>query len=103
MLPRVRRLPALVLLFACTAGPAAGPEGPPLLFVRPRGVWAPEDLNRDVSECVDVAHAAVLADPSQLEAPPGTARAALREQVVVCMDERGWATGSSLEPEEWAQ
>jgi len=103
----VRRLSALVLLVGCAGCAAsrgdAGPEGPPLLFVRPRGVWTPEDLHRDVSECIDASHAAVVADPSQLEAPPGTARAALREQMVVCMDERGWATGSSVEPEEWAQ
>jgi hypothetical protein len=38
-----------------------------------------------------------------LAAPPGTPTDALRERVVACMDERGWATGSSLEPEEWAQ
>jgi hypothetical protein len=106
MLARALRLAALVLPAACAGcvgNGDPGPEGPPLLFVRPRGVWAPEDLNRDVSECVDSAHAAVLADPGQLGAPPGAARAALRERVVVCMDERGWATGSSVEPEEWAQ
>jgi hypothetical protein len=105
MLRRVR-LPTLVLLVGCAGcagGADAGPEGPPLLFVRPRGVWTPEELHRDVSECIDVSHAAVVADPGQLEAPPGTARAALRERVVACMDERGWATGSSVEPEEWAQ
>ena len=106
MLRRVQRLGALVLLVACAgcAGTeAAGPEGPPLLFVRQRGVWAPEELHRDVAECVDVSHAAVLNDPLQLGAPPGTARAALRERVVVWMAERGRATGSSVEPEEWAQ
>jgi hypothetical protein len=106
MLPRVMRRLALALLgllFGCAAGGGTAPEGPPLLFVRPRGVWAPEDLHRDVSECIDASHAAVLADPSQLGAPPGSARQALREQIVVCMDERGWATGSSVEPEEWAE
>jgi hypothetical protein len=93
-----------VLLLGCAAGgEAAGPEGPRLLFVRARGVWAPEELNRDVSECVDVAHAAVMADPAQLAAPPGAPREALRGQVVACLDERGWATGSALEPEEWVQ
>jgi len=100
---RAGRLAALALLLGCAGEAGLGPEGPPLLFVRPRGVWTPEDLHRDVSECIDASHAAVVADPSQLEAPPGTARAALREQMVVCMDERGWATGSSVEPEEWAQ
>jgi hypothetical protein len=96
-------LTALALLLGCAAGGEATPQEPPLLFVRARGVWAPEELNRDVAECVEVAHAAVMADPGQLEAPPGAPRAALREQVVACMDERGWATGSSLEPEEWVQ
>ncbi len=102
----MRRLPALVLLVAavgCAGGGDAGPDDPPLLFVRPRGVWTPEDLNRDVSECIAASHAAVVADPSQVGAPAGTARAALRGQMVACMDERGWATGSSVEPEEWAQ
>ncbi len=103
ILPRVRRLAGFLFLFACAADRGAGPEDPPLLFVRTRGVWAPEDLNRDAAECIDVAHAAVIADPSRLEAPPGTARAALRERMVACMDERGWATGSSVEPEEWVQ
>ena len=99
----VRRLPALLLALGCASSTPSGPEGPPLLFVRQRGVWAPEELHRDVAECVDVSHAAVLNDPLQLGAPPGTARAALRERVVVCMAERGWATGSSIEPEDWAQ
>jgi len=108
MLRRVRRLPVLALLVVACAGcagsEASAPEGgPPLLFVRTRGVWAPEELNRDVSECAEAAREAVLADPKQLGAPPGTARRALRDQVVVCMDGRGWATGSSVKPEEWAE
>jgi hypothetical protein len=73
------------------------------LFVRQRGVWAPEELHRDVAECVDLAHAAVVAEARHLEAPAGSARAALRDRVVACMDERGWVTGSSVEPEEWAE
>jgi hypothetical protein len=90
-------------LAGCAAerGPAA--EGPPLLFVRQRGVWAPEDLNRDVAECIDLAHPELLVEVRLQEGPPGSARAALREQIVACMDERGWSTGSSTEPEEWAQ
>jgi hypothetical protein len=98
-----RRLPVLLLvLLGCAAGDAP-PEKPPLIFVRQRGAWAPEDLNRDVAECVDASQAAVMADPHTLESPPGAARAALRERVVACMAERGWATGSSVRPEEWAQ
>ena len=100
----VRRLSALLLLaLGCAAGSGPETEEPPLLFVRQRGAWAPEDLHRDVAECVEASYPAVRDDPSQLGAPPGTARAALRQKVVVCMAERGWATGSSVEPEEWAQ
>jgi hypothetical protein len=98
-----RRLPALLLLLLGCAGGERPPEKPPLIFVRQRGAWAPEDLNRDVAECVDASHAAVMGDARQLGAPPGAARAAWRERVVACMAERGWATGSSVEPEEWAQ
>jgi len=100
---RAGQLAALALLLGCAAEAGPGPEGPPLLFVRSRGVWAPEELNGDVAECIDLAHAAVVADARYLEAPRGSASAALREQVVACMDERGWATGSSAEPEEWAE
>ena len=90
-------------LAGCAADGGHSEEGPPLLFVRQRGVWEPEDLNRDVAECIDVEHAKLLADASLQVGPPGTARAALRERIVACMDERGWSTGSSAEPEEWAQ
>jgi hypothetical protein len=99
----VARLLACALLPACASDEGPRSDAPPLLFVRPRGVWTPEELHRDVAECVDEGYAAVIADPRHLEAPPGSARAALRERVVVCMDERGWATGSAAEPEEWAQ
>jgi hypothetical protein len=78
-------------------------DGPPLLFVRQRGVWAPEELNRDVADCIDLTHPKLVADARLQEGPPGTARAALREGIVACMDERGWSTGSSADPEEWAQ
>jgi hypothetical protein len=90
-------------LAGCAAerGPAA--EGPPLLFVRQRGVWTPEDLNRDVAECIDLVHPELLVDVRLQQGPPGTARVALRERIVACMDERGWSTGSSAVPEEWAQ
>jgi hypothetical protein len=90
-------------LAGCAADSSPAEEGPPLLFVRQRGVWVPEDLNRDVAECIDLVHPALQADASLQLGPPGTARAALRERIVACMDERGWSTGSSAEPEEWAQ
>lgn len=90
-------------LAGCAADSTPVDEGPPLLFVRQRGVWVPEDLNRDVAECIDLVHPALQADANLQIGPPGTARAALRERIVACMDERGWSTGSSPEPEEWAQ
>jgi hypothetical protein len=71
--------------------------------VRQRGAWAPEDLNRDVAECIDRVHPELMADAGLREGPPGTARLALHERIVACMDERGWSTGSSALPEEWAQ
>jgi hypothetical protein len=97
----LRRLPGLWLLIACAA-PGGPPPSAPLVFVRSRGAWAPEELHRDVAACIDASHAAILAEPFYLESPPGTARGALRERTVACMDERGWTTGSA-EPEEWAQ
>lgn len=90
-------------LAGCAADGGPSEQGPPLLFVRQRGVWVPEDLNRDVAECIDLSHPKLLADASLQVGPPGTARNALRERIVACMDERGWSTGSSAEPEEWAQ
>ena len=88
---------------SCAAESGPADVGPPLLFVRQRGVWVPEELNRDVAECIDRVHPELLADASLQVAPPGTASAALRERIVACMDERGWSTGSSSDPEEWAQ
>jgi len=104
---RLHRAVALGLLgstiVACAAEHGPLEQGPPLLFVRQRGVWAPEDLNRDVAECIDLVHPELMRDATLQGAPPGAARAALRERVVACMDERGWSTGSSALPEEWAQ
>jgi hypothetical protein len=104
---RLHRAVGLGLLGSAFAACAAehGPveQGPPLLFVRQRGAWAPEDLNRDVAECIDLVYPELMLDAGLLEAPPGTARAALRQRIVACMDERGWSTGSSALPEEWAQ
>jgi hypothetical protein len=91
------------MLAGCAAEYGPSVEGPPLLFVRQRGAWAPEDLNRDVAECIDRVHPELLADAGLRQAPPGTARVVLRERIVACMDERGWSTGSSALPEEWAQ
>jgi hypothetical protein len=88
-------------ILGCAADGGSSDPGPPLLFVRQRGAWVPEELNRDVAECVDQVHPTLLADESLRLGPPGTARAALRERMLACMDERG--TGSSAEPEEWAQ
>lgn len=103
-LRRLAALPPLLgSLSGCAASGGPGAEGPPLLFVRQRGVWAPEELHRDVAACVDLVHPELAADPGLWESPPGTARGALRERVVACMDERGWSTGSSAEPEEWEQ
>jgi len=94
---------AACALAGCVAQSGPADVGPPLLFVRQRGVWEPEELHRDVAECIDLVHPELMADASLEEGPPGTARAALRERIVACMDERGWSTGSSADPEEWAQ
>jgi hypothetical protein len=87
----------------CAADHGPASEGPPLLFVRQRGAWAPEDLNRDIADCIDLTHPVLVVDASLQEGPSGSARSALRDRIVACMDERGWSTGSSAEPEEWAQ
>jgi hypothetical protein len=102
----LQRVALLLPLFGPLCGCAAGEgpaEGPPLLFVRQRGVWAPEELHRDVAACIDLVHPELAADAGLRERPPGAAREALRERIVACMDERGWSTGSSAEPEEWEQ
>jgi hypothetical protein len=96
-------LPLFGPFFGCAASGGPADEGPPLLFVRQRGVWAPEELHRDVAACIDLVHPELAGDAGLWESPPGTARGALRERVVACMDERGWSTGSSAEPEEWEQ
>jgi len=102
----MRRIAALGLLAASAAcagpgGPA--PAAPAPVFVRERGVWAPEDLHRDVGECGDAARAELMAEPAWLERPRGAAAAELRRRVVACMGERGWTAGRVVPAEEWAQ
>ena len=102
----MRRPAAALLALAACAAPAPGraPEGAPLVFTRPRGAWAPEQLNQDVVACVDAADAAVRGDPSLPERPPGTASALLRERTVACMNERGWRLGAgSAGEEKWSE
>jgi len=102
MVAEMRRVAALALIVACAGSGGSVPEAPAPVFVRERGIWAPEDLHRDVGECVDVVHAQMMAEPVWLESPHGAAAAALRQRLVACMDERGWTTGK-VAPEEWAQ
>jgi hypothetical protein len=105
MVAEMRRSSALALLCACAAcaGPGASvPESPAPVFVRERGIWAPEDLHRDVGECADAARAELTAEPVWLESERGAAAAELRRRVVACMGERGWTTGNVAQ-EEWAE
>src|SRR5262249_23637617 len=86
----MRRTAASLLLAIACAGPASPPpEDPPLVFVRQRGPWTAEDLQRDEAECGDASRAALKDEPDR---PAGSeaARAELRERTVGCMDGRGW-------------
>jgi len=102
----MRRPAAALLALAACAAPAAhpAPEQAPLVFTRPRGAWAPEQLNQDVVACVDAADAALRSEPGLPERPPGTASARLRERTVACMQERGWRLGVGPAGEgEWSE
>lgn len=90
-------------LAGCANHAAHEDAAPPLVFVRSRAVFTPEQRNRDVAECIDLVHPELAADAGLWDAPPGAARAALRERLVTCMDERGWTTGAVTRPEEWAE
>jgi hypothetical protein len=98
----MRPLAALLLCAACAGPGGAPPPSPVPVFVRPRGVWSAEELQRDVVECSDAVREKMLAEPAWLGSPRGAAAAAYDARVVACMNERGWTTGA-VAPEEWAQ
>lgn len=97
------RLGLACALLGCAGGGTPDPGPPPPVFVRARGVWTPEELHRDVAECIDRVHPQLAADPALRAAPSGAAGAALHEQLVACMGERGWRTGASARSEEWSE
>ena len=74
---------------ACAGQP---PLGPPPQFVRARGIWEPEELNRDLIGCLDGAHADTIDRYAAKGAPDRVLRKALRDDTSTCMQEKGWET-----------
>ena len=80
---------ALLWVSACAADP---PLGPPPEFVRAQGTWAPEELNRDLIGCLDVAHRDAMDRYAAVGAPARVLQRTLREDTSTCMQEKGWET-----------
>ena len=72
---------------AC-AGPP--PLGSPPEYVRARGTWEPEELNRDLIGCLDGAHDAAMARYAAKGAPDPVLQKALRDDTSTCMEQKGW-------------
>ncbi len=81
------------LLLAVAAACAHGfePLGPPPEYVRERGSWAPEELNRDLLACLDQAHGGAMRAYGRSGARDEILQRALRDGTTNCMRERGWA------------